>query len=71
MLHPVIAALTKNRHFHMPDAHVMIHKAEHLMHSSYLTLVSIEAHGFYRYAAMGCVATIVLSLFTTVAATEE
>lgn len=40
--------------------HVISDKGEHIFHASYLGLVAYEAHGHYRYAAMGVLACIVL-----------
>lgn len=40
--------------------HAICHRAEHLFHSAYMGAVAYEAHGYYRYAAMGCFALIVV-----------
>jgi hypothetical protein len=52
MPHPSIrAVLVRLRHKAHEIGHVVCHKGEHLFHSAYLGIVSVEAHGFYRYAA--------------------
>lgn len=43
--------LVRLRHKAHEVGHVVCHKGEHLFHSAYLGIVSVEAHGFYRYAA--------------------
>lgn len=40
------------------------HKAEHAFHMTYLGLVSIEAHGKYRYAALALLVVIVINALT-------
>lgn len=40
--------------------HKLADKGEHVFHISYLSLVGYEAHGHYRWAAVGLVCCIVL-----------
>ena len=40
-----------------------LHSAHHACHCTYLTLVAIEGHGYYSYAAGALLAVLVTSLF--------
>ncbi len=51
-------------------ARVACHKGEHLLHSLYLGMVSVEAHGYYRYAAGAAVVVILLDFVMHLGATE-
>lgn len=53
----------KVQHALYQKLHIFCHKTEHVFHAAYMGLVSVEAHGFYRYAAMGTFAVIVLMFF--------
>jgi hypothetical protein len=58
------------RHKAHAVAHVVCHKGEHLFHSLYLGMVSVEAHGYYRYAAGAALVVIMLDFFMHLGAPE-
>ncbi len=43
---------------------VLIHRAHHACHCTYLSLVAVEGHGYYSYAAGALLVVLVTSLFT-------
>ena len=47
----------------VPTVTVLVHKGESFFHMTYLSLVGWEAHGNYRYAAIGLLVTIVAGFF--------
>lgn len=64
-------ALVKLRHKAHEVARIVCHKGEHLFHSIYLGMVSVEAHGYYRYAAAAALTVIVIDFFMHLGATVE
>lgn len=58
------AVLIAPRHFHLPTRAHLIHSGEQFMHAFYLGAVSVEAHGFYAYGAMGLLVFVILAIVT-------
>lgn len=63
MLRKSAVLVHKVQHFLYLKLNHVCHKSEHLFHSAYMGLVAYEAHGFYKYAAAGTFAVIIVSAF--------
>lgn len=51
------------QHVMYQKLHHVCHKTEHMLHSAYMGMVAYEAHGYYRYAALGTFVVILLLAF--------
>jgi hypothetical protein len=58
-----IVVIHRIQHVAYHKLHNVCHKTEHLLHSAYMGMVAIEAHGYYRYCAGGAFVVIIILAF--------
>jgi hypothetical protein len=58
-----LVVIHRIQHVAYHKLHVVCHKTEHLLHSAYMGMVAVEAHGYYRYCAGGAFVVIIIAAF--------